>query len=309
MNSSITFPQGVDLLQRLQSTLNEIITGKTSQIELAVCCILARGHLLIEGAPGQGKTTLSKALAATLGIESRRLQFTNDLLPSDLLGAFVYQREQQQFTFHQGPVFTQLLLADEINRSNSKTQSGLLEAMSERKVSIEGETMDLPELFTVIATQNSLESAGTFPLPDAQLDRFLMKFEMGFAAREHERALLIGEDRQNIIQACRGVITPEQLTDLQALSAGVHCSGLVVDYLQDLIDFSRKSNFVQGLSTRAGRGLLSAARAYALINNRDFLIPEDIQKVVPAVVNHRLNFVMASNTTPADFIIEHVAIN
>jgi len=272
----------------LQS-VNTIILGKSQTVKLALTCLLARGHLLIEDLPGVGKTTLAHTLASTLGLNFQRIQFTSDMLPADILGVSVFDRESNQFSFHQGPIFTQLILADEINRATPRTQSALLEAMEERQVSIEGATHKLPEPFFVIATQNPSNQIGTFPLPESQLDRFLMKIEIGYPDIEAERTLLLGEDRWQLLQQQQAVISSEQFIELQSAASHIHVASALIDYVQQLLSYSRDSGYFHfGLSPRAGLGLLSAAKAFALIEEREQVLPEDIQSVLPAVVSHRL---------------------
>jgi len=281
------------LEQRLELAVRQvgsIILGKEAAIRLALACLLARGHLLIEDLPGMGKTTLAHALARSLGLQYQRIQFTSDLLPADILGAAVYERQRETFVFHPGPVFAQLILADEINRATPKTQSALLEAMEEGQVTVEGETRPLPEPFFVIATQNPAYQIGTFPLPESQLDRFLMRIELGYPDAQAERALLEGEDRREILARLPACLTPAQLHEAQARVAGVHAAPPLLDYMQDLLNFSRQSSlFRGGLSPRAGLGLLRAARAWALLHRRGHVLPEDVQAVLPPVVGHRLH--------------------
>ncbi len=266
------------------------ILGKERAIRLAVSCLLARGHLLIEDLPGMGKTTLAHALARCLGLQYQRIQFTSDLLPADILGAAVYERQRETFVFHPGPIFAQLILADEINRATPKTQSALLEAMEEGQVTIEGETRKLPEPFFVIATQNPAYQIGTFPLPESQLDRFLMRIELGYPDAQAERLLLEGEDRRDVLARLPVCLTPDQLHEAQARVAGVHAAPPLLDYVQELLAFSRQSSlFRGGLSPRAGLALLRASRAWALLHRRDHVLPEDVQTVLPAVVGHRLH--------------------
>jgi MoxR-like ATPase len=266
------------------------ILGKERAIRLALACLLARGHLLIEDLPGMGKTTLAHALARCLGLHYQRIQFTSDLLPADILGAAVYERQRETFVFHPGPIFAQLILADEINRATPKTQSALLEAMEEGQVTIEGETRELPEPFFVIATQNPAYQIGTFPLPESQLDRFLMRIELGYPDAQAERMLLEGEDRREVLARLPVSITPAQLHEAQAQAAHIHAAAPLLDYVQALLAFSRQSNrFRGGLSPRAGLGLLRAARAWALLHRRTHVLPEDVQAVLPAVMGHRLH--------------------
>ncbi len=267
----------------------EFILGKEHQIKLSLTCLLARGHLLLEDLPGVGKTILSSVLARTLGLEFSRIQFTSDLLPADILGVSVFERESGSFTFHPGPVFSQVVLADEINRATPKTQSALLEAMEEEQVTIEGKTYPLPHPFFVIATQNPSYQLGTFPLPESQLDRFLMVISLGYPERNAERALLAGRERRDMLHELEPVITPEELAALQLKVKAVHASDALIDYVQALLEFSRQSPYyLNGLSPRAGLALLSAARAWALLNGRDHVMPEDVQQVLPYVAAHRL---------------------
>jgi MoxR-like ATPase len=276
------------LHQVIQQT-GTFILGKERQIKLAMACLLARGHLLIEDLPGVGKTTLSHVLARTLGLEFNRIQFTSDLLPADILGVSVYERDTASFKFHPGPIFSQVILADEVNRATPKTQSALLEAMEEKQVTIEGRTYTLPEPFFVIATQNPTYQIGTFPLPESQLDRFLMVLSIGYPERNAERALLMGRERRDMLQEITPVMQPEQLVALQQEVKAVHASEPLIDYIQTLLEFSRESpHFLTGLSPRAGLALLSASRAWALLAGRDHVMPEDVQTMLPYVAAHRL---------------------
>jgi MoxR-like ATPase len=278
-----------DILPSLIDQLDTIIQGKRPQLELAVCCLLAGGHLLIEDLPGVGKTTLAHALAAALRLRYARAQFTADLMPGDLLGVSVFDRNRSEFVFHPGPVFSQVLLADEINRAGPKVQSALLEAMEERQVSVDGITRKLPEPFFVIATQNPFDQLGTYALPESQLDRFLLCISLGYPSRAAERALLEGRDRRELIAELRPVLSPEGLIALQRQAQSVHAAPALLDYLQELLAQTRSGRwFVEGLSPRAGLGLLRAARAWALLQQRDYLIPDDVQQVFPAVAGHRL---------------------
>jgi len=268
---------------------NGVILGKERQVQLSFACLLARGHLLIEDIPGVGKTTLSHALARVLGLDFHRIQFTSDLLPADILGAAIYDREAASFSFHPGPIFAQLVLADEINRASPKTQSALLEAMEEGQVSIEGETRRLPEPFFVIATQNPSEQIGVFPLPESQLDRFLMRIRLGYPSPAAERDLLRGAARRDLLEALAPAITPREFLDLQAEVRQVHVAEALLDYLQALIAATRQDNrFSEGLSPRGGLALKQAAQAWAFLAGRDFVQPEDVQAVLPAVLGHRL---------------------
>jgi MoxR-like ATPase len=276
-------------LNELVGQISTIIVGKRPQIEDCVGCLLAGGHLLIEDVPGVGKTTLAHTLAVSLGLKFSRTQFTADLMPSDLIGVSVYARGKESFVFHPGPVFAQVLLADEINRAGPKTQSALLEAMEEQQVTVEGETRALPRPFFVIATQNPTDQLGTYPLPESQLDRFLMCITLGYPDRASERALLAGSDRRDEIARLRAVMTPEELMATQRAVQAVHVSDALLDYLQALIQATRSGTwFVEGLSPRAGIGVLRAARARALLDERDYVAPDDVQRVLPQTIAHRL---------------------
>lgn len=270
-------------------TLASVVLGKEHHIRLALCCLLARGHLLIEDLPGMGKTTLSHSIARVLGLEHRRIQFTSDLLPSDVLGASIFDRESAQFLFVPGPVFTQLLLADEINRTTPKTQSALLEAMEERQVTIDGETRQLPAPFFVIATQNPQSQSGTYALPESQLDRFLMRIELGYPDAGAERQMLEQGDSRPAIESLPLCLDREQLSALQNRVEQVRASDALLDYVQRLVEYSRSApDFTYGLSPRASLALLQAARAWALLQKRNHVVPEDVQAVLPAVATHRL---------------------
>jgi MoxR-like ATPase len=267
----------------------EIILGKERQLRLALSCLLARGHLLIEDLPGVGKTTLAHTLARLLGLDFQRIQFTSDMLPADILGISIFDRERGDFHFHPGPIFTQVVLADEINRATPKAQSALLEAMEERQVTVEGATRTLPQPFFVIATQNPSHQIGTFPLPESQLDRFLMRVELGYPDRAAERALLESRDRRSLLAETRPVCTPDILLAEQARAATLHVAAPLIDYVQALLAYTRNAaEWKTGLSPRAGLGLIAAARAWALLAGRDHVLPEDVQAVLPAVAVHRL---------------------
>lgn len=300
------------LLNAIIERIGQVILGKEPQVRLALACMLARGHLLIEDLPGVGKTTLAHTLAQVLGLEFKRLQFTSDLLPADILGVSIYQPQTSSFTFHPGPIFTQVLLADEINRATPKTQSALLEAMEERQVSAEGATHRLPEPFFVIATQNPHHLIGTFPLPESQLDRFLMRIELGYPDRAAERGLLKGRDRRGLLETLAAVIDPPRLVTLQQQVARVHAADALLDYVQNLLDATRHAaRFAEGLSPRAGLALLAAARAWALLAGRDIVLPEDVQAVAVAVIGHRLRPVGAGGEPRAQLVqrlIESVPI-
>jgi len=274
---------------RIIDAASQIILGKEPQIRMALACLLARGHLLIEDIPGVGKTTLAHVLARSLGLHFQRIQFTSDMLPADILGVSIYERDSGSFKFHPGPIFSQVILADEVNRTTPKTQSALLEAMEEHQVTAEGETRKLPEPFFVIATQNPSEQVGTFPLPESQLDRFLMRIELGYPDRAAERALLSGADRRDLLANLGPCMTPAELVALQAEAQKVHAAPALLDYVQAIVEHTRRSaDFSAGLSPRAALALLHSARAWALIEGRDKVIPEDVQAVLPGVAGHRL---------------------
>jgi len=271
------------------SALNKVLLGKENQVRLALCGLLARGHLLIEDIPGMGKTTLSHALAKIMGLSYKRIQFTNDLLPADVLGYSMYDKQAGGLVFHPGPIFAQVVLADEINRASPRTQSALLEAMEERQVSIEGETRPLPTPFFVIATQNPIEQGGTFPLPESQLDRFLMRLRLGYPDPKAERELLEGEDRKHLTDRLQAILPHDELVALQQAVEKVSASPALLDYLQRLLEQSRRMpGLLYGLSPRAGLGLLRAAKAWALMEGRNHVLPDDVQAVFPAVAEHRL---------------------
>lgn len=270
--------------------LNQIILGKEHEIKLALTCLLAKGHLLIEDLPGMGKTTLSHALANCLGLSYQRIQFTSDLLPGDLLGVNIFDRDTAKFNFHPGPIFANLILADEINRANPKTQSALLEAMEEGQVTQEGETRELPKPFFVIATQNPSEQAGTHPLPESQLDRFMMRISLGYPNADAEKQLLKGKSRRDLLQAIQPILDENILPKIQALVGQVKCADSIIDYIYRLASHTRQSEQCKhGLSPRAVIALLQAAKSWALIDGRDFLIPDDVQAVFPYLAEHRIS--------------------
>lgn len=276
-------------LNPVLAALGNVILGKPEQLKLALACLLARGHLLIEDLPGMGKTTLAEALARVLGLEYQRIQFTSDMLPADIIGVSVFNPQSQAFDFRQGPVFTQLLLADEINRTTPKTQSALLEAMEEHQVTADGVTRKLPQPFFVIATQNPSTQMGTFPLPESQLDRFLMRIQLGYPDAKAERALLMGGDRRKLLTTLMPLATIQNLEAWQQAIAKVHVSDAVLDYVQRLVAHTRTAQgFQHGLSPRGALALLRAAQAWAFVAGRDHLLPEDVQAVLPAVAEHRL---------------------
>ena len=277
------------MIKQLQEALSQVLLGKEETVRLGITCLLANGHLLLEDLPGMGKTTFSHALAQLTGMQYQRIQFTSDLLPSDILGVSIFDAEQKLFHFHRGPVFSQLILADEINRATPKTQSALLEAMQERQVTTDGGTIALPHPFFVIATQNPSYHVGTYPLPESQLDRFLMRLIIGYPSMDAERILLKSPTFNSNVTNLKPVITPHELLELQAQCQTINVSETVLDYVQGLLAASRHQGlFTHGLSPRAGMGLVCAAQAYARTADRDFVRPDDIQAVMPSVVNHRL---------------------
>jgi MoxR-like ATPase len=297
-------------LNNLLAAANQIILGKDRQIRLAVCCLLAKGHFLIEDVPGVGKTTLSHTLAKLFGLDYQRIQFTSDILPADIIGSSVFVADQQQFQFHPGPIFKQMILADEINRATPKAQSALLEAMEERQVTVDGTTYPLPEPFFVIATQNPSCHVGTFPLPESQLDWFLMRIELGYPDHRAERELLDGQSRHELLDNLPVQMTVEQLLTLQQVVSSVYASPALLDYLQAIIDFTRQADqYHCGLSPRAGLALLTAAKAWALMSGRDAVIPEDVQAVLPAVAGHRIRAGMGDSEAIVTPILNNVAVH
>ena len=299
-----TSPLGTKL-NSIVAQAGDVILGKEQEIRLALTCLIARGHLLIEDIPGVGKTTLAHVLARVLGLSFQRVQFTSDLLPADILGVSVYDRRTGSFDFHPGPIFTQLVLADEVNRATPKTQSALLEAMEERQVSQDRVTRDLPDPFFVVATQNPSHSIGTFPLPESQLDRFLMRIKLGYPDAKSERALLRGRDRRELVDALEPQLEVSELLEVQQQVQAVHMSDALLDYLQDVIALTRNTpEFGPGLSPRAGLALLRCSRAWAFMHDRRHVLPEDVQAVLPAVVNHRLR----QGATSAEELLRQVPI-
>jgi MoxR-like ATPase len=298
------------MIKQLQDALGEILLGKEETIRLGITCLLANGHLLLEDLPGMGKTTFSHALAQLTGMQYQRIQFTSDLLPSDLLGVSIFDPEHKSFIFHRGPLFSQLILADEINRATPKTQSALLEAMQERQVTTDGRTEALPNPFFVIATQNPSYHIGTYPLPESQLDRFLMRLVIGYPSADAERTLLKTPAFNTKLSKLKPVINPQQLVELQSQSQNITVSDTVLDYVQSLLAVSRFQDvFHHGLSPRAGMGLLRAAQAYALTCERDFVRPDDIQAVLPSVVNHRLTMKKSqSELSAAELLMNEVEV-
>lgn len=296
-------------LQNAIRQAESAILGKPLQIRFALACLLARGHLLIEDLPGVGKTTLAQVLARTLGLQFGRIQFTSDLLPADILGVSVFEREEGRFKFHPGPIFAQMILADEVNRATPKAQSALLEAMEEHQVTTEGATRALPAPFFVIATQNPSHQVGTFPLPESQLDRFLMRIQMGYPDAAAERGLLSGVDRREIIAKLAPQMESSELLSLQQKTREVFVSPALLDYVQAILLYTREAaRYTHGLSPRAGLSLLSAARAWALIDGRSSVLPEDVQTVLPGIVSHRLQAAGEHRNKLAQELIEAVAI-
>lgn len=287
-------------LKSAQQQVNSLVLGKPQEVRLAFVALLSGGHILIEDLPGLGKTTLAHALAATLGLGFQRVQFTSDLLPADVLGVSVYDAQSRQFQFHPGPVFTHVLLADEINRAPPRTQSALLEAMAEHQVTLDGMTRPLPDPFFVIATQNPVDLSGTYPLPDSQLDRFLLRLTLGYPNAESERALLAGDDRRELIARTEPLLSSDDVLALRSAVNQVHASAALVDYVQALMARSRQHPGVRvGLSPRAGIALLRAARAYALLLGRRHVLPEDVQALFSAVAAHRLVAEAEASSTAA----------
>jgi MoxR-like ATPase len=298
-------------LHETLASLNQIVLGKSTQLKLSMACLLARGHLLIEDIPGVGKTTLALALGSVLGLKFQRVQFTSDLLPADILGVSIYEQASGTFRFHAGPIFAQLVLADEVNRASPKTQSALLEAMEERQVTAEGETRKLPDPFFVIATQNPAHQIGTFPLPESQLDRFLMRISLGYPPVDAERSLLMERERRDLLRELKPSMTTQGLVQLQDQVRSIKTSPALIDYILALVRYTREQpSLRQGLSPRAGLSLRRAAQAWALIEGRAGVIPEDVQAVFPAVVNHRLisNTEREGGTLTPEEILSRVAI-
>jgi MoxR-like ATPase len=305
-------PAGAGLEQVIEAA-NRIILGKERVIRLALTCMIARGHLLIEDTPGVGKTTLAHVLARTLGLSFQRIQFTSDMLPADILGVSVYDRQSGRFEFHPGPIFSQFILADEVNRATPRAQSALLEAMEENQITLEGETRSLPQPFFVIATQNPSNQIGTFPLPESQLDRFMMRLHLGYPDTQAERELLKGRDRRELLTTLTAVMTPERLLELQQQVSQVTVADALLDYLQDLLEFSRaSSDFNGGLSPRAGLAIMRSAQAWSLVHGRTHVLPEDVQAVLPSVISHRLSLTDQNKSTSpyavAELLIKQVPV-
>ncbi|OQK15263.1 AAA family ATPase [Methyloprofundus sedimenti] len=296
-------------LGRVIQSASNIILGKEQQIRLSLCCLLTGGHLLIEDIPGVGKTTLAHTLAKLMGLEYQRIQFTSDLLPADIIGATIYNPDQHQFTFHKGAIFKQMVLADEINRATPKAQSALLEAMEERQVTVEGQTYRLPLPFFVIATQNPSHQLGTFPLPESQLDRFLMRIELGYPDHDAERELLTGQNRYKLIATLDAQLPAEKLLYMQQAVQDIYASPALLDYIQALIKFTRESEeYHTGLSPRAGLALLNSAKAWAYMQQREEVIPEDVQMVLGPVAGHRLRAGYSNSENIVAPLLANVAI-
>jgi len=296
-------------METVVAAAGHVVLGKDRQIRLALACLLARGHLLIEDIPGVGKTTLAHVLAQLLGLHFQRIQFTSDMLPADILGVSIYERTSGAFTFHPGPIFAQVVLADEINRATPKTQSALLEAMEERQVTAEGMTRPLPAPFFVIATQNPAHQVGTFPLPESQLDRFLMKIELGYPDRAAERELLAGADRREMLAGMAPLVTPGELQAYQEAVRKVLVTNALIDYVQALVAHTREAaDWQMGLSPRAALALLASARAWAWLDGRSHVVPEDIQAVLPGVAGHRLRAASDDAANSIERLVEAVTI-
>ena len=301
-------PRSLPPIQPLEQVIaraGEIVLGKPHALRLAFACLLARGHLLIEDLPGVGKTTLAQVLARVLGLQFKRVQFTNDLLPADIIGISIYQPDSREFTFHPGPIFSQVLLADEINRATPKTQSALLEAMEEHQATVDGVAHRLPQPFFVIATQNPHHLVGTFPLPESQLDRFLMRLTLGYPDRAAERELLKGRDRRELLESLKPALDGQALLAWQARVVEIHAADALLDYVQSLVEATRRSaDFTEGLSPRAAMAWLRAARAWALLSGRSMVLPEDVQAVAVSVIAHRLR--PAKSGEPRDALVERL---
>ncbi|MGH8127331.1 MAG: AAA family ATPase [Gammaproteobacteria bacterium] len=289
MQFSLHQPATPAPLSTALSALENVVLGKPEKIRLALVCLVAGGHMLIEDIPGVGKTTLAHALAQVLGLRFQRIQFTSDLLPADIIGATVFEREHERFAFRPGPLFAEVVLADEVNRATPRAQSALLEAMQEMQVSVDGETYPLPRPFFVIATQNPLEQIGTYPLPESQLDRFAMRLDLGYPTAEAERALYQAEDRREVLARLESTLTAREVLELQARARQITAAPALIDYVQSLVAWTRHGQrYEHGLSPRAGLGLVRLARAHALVAGRSATLPEDVQAVLPAAVSHRL---------------------
>jgi MoxR-like ATPase len=292
-------------IERATAAIETIILGKSRQVKLAVCCLIARGHCLIEDLPGVGKTTLSQSIARVFGLDFKRIQFTSDLLPADILGVSIFDPELQSFKFHPGPIFAHFLLADEINRATPKTQSALLEAMEEKQITVEGTTHRLDDPFFVIGTQNPLDQSGTFPLPESQLDRFMMKLSLGYPDQAAERALLSGGNPRDLMYQTQPVFSVERFLEVQAAVDGIHCSEPLLDYVQHLIQATRNPGlFVYGISPRAGLAIVQASKAWALMDGRSHAEPGDVQAVFGVIAEHRLTPAEQHSRPTGDLVID-----
>ena len=299
-NSIADFQKDID---QAIAAIETIILGKSMQVKLAVCCLIARGHCLIEDLPGVGKTTLSQTIAQVFGLDFKRIQFTSDLLPADILGVSIFDPEARKFEFHPGPIFAHFLLADEINRATPKTQSALLEAMEEKQITVEGATHRLEEPFFVIGTQNPLDQSGTFPLPESQLDRFMMKLSLGYPDQKAERALLSGGNPRELMRQLRPVISIERFLAIQAMVDNVHCSEPLLDYVQHLVQATRNPGlFVYGISPRAGLAIIQASKAWAIMDGRSHAEPGDVQAVFNAIAEHRLSPAEQHSRSTSDLV-------
>lgn len=299
------------LAQQILTQVNQLILGKEYQVKLALTSLLAQGHLLIEDLPGMGKTTLAHGLAQSLGMSYQRIQFTSDLLPADIIGLSIFDQKTQSFTLHQGPIFSQLLLADEINRASPKAQSALLEAMEEHQVSIDGVSHPLPDPFFVIATQNPVFHAGTYPLPESQLDRFMMRIAIGFPNHQAERQLLQGANVRHQQQSLSAVVNDQQLQQMMSAVQAIHCADDVIDYVIRLCQHTRQPHFTgNALSPRASQAILASAKAWAFIEGREHVIPDDVQAVFVAVTGHRIGHLQQLNQYSAlsEQVLEQVQV-
>jgi len=305
---SLDLQQTLDDTEQVLAQIGSVLIGKEQQIRLSLSCLIAGGHLLIEDIPGVGKTTLAQTLGLTLGLESKRIQFTSDLLPSDIIGVSIFNSDTQQFTFKPGPVFTSILLADEINRAPPRSQSALLQAMEEREISADGQTLPLPDPFFVIATQNTADQMGAYPLPESQLDRFLIGLELGYPDAEAERSLLRFGDRRNLVNSLQELANQKNLAQWNSAAAGISVSETILDYTQDLLIETRRNSEGKGLSPRAGLGLLKMARAWAMLDGRNMVVPEDIQQVFPSVAGHRLTGSVRTGGEISAAILTQVAL-
>jgi MoxR-like ATPase len=313
INEEVTFKNASNDLDKIVFAANEVVLGKENIIRLALCCLMARGHILIEDLPGVGKTTLAHVMAKTLGLTFQRIQFTSDLLPADILGVSVYNREKSDFTFHPGPIFSQVVLADEVNRATPRAQSALLEAMEENQVTIDSQTMSLPSPFFVIATQNPFNQVGTYHLPESQLDRFTMRLNLGYPDSSAERELLKGRDRRELLNEMNPVLTVDHFQVIQKQVETVIASDALLDYIQAILKYSRTSgDFISGLSPRAGLAIKRCSQAWALLHGRGHVTPEDVQTVLPSIITHRLSSIRSENdqghVQNCNDLIQHIPV-